>query len=121
MEINVPNTIAEQVQALIKKEEKKQERAEANKNIPYWNIIVTGEQDSGGHENLDKIKFPALVSYPYCGVERIGFITRANQYYLWDCTRQWDGNLQGEPVDTIQELWERWNFRVLKAKVIGKR
>ena len=122
MVIDVPNTIIEQVQALVKKEGKKQERIEANKNVPYWDITVTGGEDSGGHENLDKIKFPTLVSYPYCGGERVGFLTHGDDgYYFWDCTRQWNYNSQGNRYNTIQELWEEWNFRVLKAKVIGKR
>ena len=122
MEINVPNTLTEQVYALVKKEEKRQKRVRVNQNTPYWNVTITGEQNIPEHENLDKIRFPALVSYPYCGTERTGFITHSGSgYYLWDCTRQWDGNLQGDPTDTIDELFRRWNFRVLKAKIIGRR
>jgi len=118
MIIDIPKNLEEQVQALVKKERKKQEK----RDTPYWNIIVTGKQSSG-HENLDKIKFPTLVSYRQFWENRVGFITHNHdqKYTLWDCTKQWGiSNFQGE-ADTIGELWEMFEFKVLKAKIIGKR
>ena len=121
MVINVPSELMPQVEALIKKQEEKKERIAEMKNVPYWEIVLTGKPDSSGHENFSKIKFPALVAYSSCGARRQGILTHGDSgYFLWDCTRQWNYNSQGGAYDTLEDLWEAWKFSVLKAKVIGK-
>jgi len=119
MIINIPKNLEQQVLALVRKEKKKQEE----RDVPYWHVIITGKQSKNGHENLDKIKFPTLVSYRQFWESRVGFITHKHdeKYTLWDCTKQWGvSNFQGE-ADTIKELWKMFEFKVKKEKIIGKR
>ena len=107
----------------------KVKKENTKKDVPYLEVIVTGNPSKKRFENLERVKFPAFCIYgwnkEYVGVINMAFLGTESgdpTYELHDITQQHNGINRQSGFSSLKEMHELYNIReIVKAKIIIKR
>ena len=96
------------------------------KNLPYLEVIVTGEAPEKKYEDFAKVEFPALCLYGWGGEKVLGcincaYINEELTYELHDMSKQHDEINRQSGFSSLEALNGRYNIEIVKAKIIAKR